>query len=265
MKTLIYYVRIYMRLAAQDIKSRMVYKVDFFFGFLGEFVINVLSFLSIVVIFQTIPQLAGWDYYELLFLYGFFHLVRMPTDIFFDKLWFLQNAVRTGDFIICYLRPLNTLFYFISGEIRLKNITALVLSVFLLIYTGNKLHISWTFLKGLCFFLMFTGSALTLLGIRIIVASTAFWVINNVFLMNFHLKLYDFSRYPISIFSKPFRFFFTYVLPFAFIAYVPVNALLKTGDVTLSWLITPLVGCGVFALACLVWTLGVRQYTGTGT
>ena len=265
MKTLIYYMRIYLKLAAQDIKSRMVYKVDFFFSFLGEFVINVLSFLTLVVIFQTIPQLAGWDYYELLFLYGFFQLARLPTDIFFDKLWFLQNAVRSGDFIICYLRPLNTLFYFISGEIRLKNITALTLGIVLLIYTGNKMNITWTVLKGFCFFLMFTGSALTVLGIRIMVASTAFLVINNIALMNFSNRLYDFARYPLSIFSKPFRLIFTYILPFTFIAYFPVNAILKGGSVTLSWLITPLVGGVVFALGCLVWTLGVRQYTGTGT
>ncbi|MBN2440734.1 MAG: ABC-2 family transporter protein [Spirochaetales bacterium] len=265
MKTLVYYIKIYLRLAAQDLKSGMAFKVDFFFGFFGLFVANLFTLLSLVVVFQSIPRLAGWDYYQLLFLYGFFLIIKLPADVLFDKLWFLQNSVRMGDFTLCYFKPLNTLFYFISGQIQLKNLSPLILVLFLFISSWNKLNIDWSLVKGFCFFLMLIGSALTLLGIRIIVASTAFLFINNVFLMNFHLNLYTFARYPISIFSKPFRFIFTYILPFTFMAYVPVNALLKTGEVTLSWLITPLVGCGVFGLSCFVWTLGTKHYTGTGT
>ncbi|MBN2534933.1 MAG: ABC-2 family transporter protein [Spirochaetales bacterium] len=265
MKTLIYYFKIYRRLAAQHIKSQMAFRTDFFFALFGLLFSSLLGFLSLAVIFQTISRIGGWNYHELLFLYGFLLLACQPQWIFFDNLWHLSGALQTGDFINCYFKPVNTLFYFISETISLKVIGRLGLAVFLLIYAGNKLNINWTLLKGFCFFLMFAGSALIYLSVRIMASSTAFWIISNISLMNFLNRLEDFSRYPVSIFSKPLQFFFSCIIPFAFIAYVPVKTFLKTGAVTLSWFITPALGCGLFALACLVWSLGVRQYTGTGT
>jgi ABC-2 type transport system permease protein len=266
MKRLFYYLRIYRRLTAQYIKARMSFRADFFISIFGMLFVNVSALLSIVVLFRTIPSLAGWDYYQMLFLFGFFGLAIAPVAVFFNKFWSLWGDVVRGDFILCYFKPLNTMFYYLSDNIDLKNMGYLVFYGFVFAYAASHVPVAWTALKVVCLILMYAGSVLTFIGIRTIVSATAFWMGRNVSIMNFFAwKLEQFARYPLSIFSKPFQVVFIFIIPYAFVAYIPVNDLLHGPDVSLSWLLTPLVGAAVFALACLVWTLGVRRYTGAGT
>ena len=158
------------------------------------------------------------------------------------------------------------MFYYLSEVIDLKSFGNLAFSAIVFVYAAVHIQAEWTALKIVSLIIMYIGSVFTFIGIRIIISCTAFWIGRNVDLMNFFSwKVEQFARYPLSIFAKPFQIAFLYVIPYAFVAYVPVNALLKSPDASWWWLLTPVVGAGVFALSCLVWTLGVRSYTGTGT
>ncbi|MBN1697525.1 MAG: ABC-2 family transporter protein [Spirochaetales bacterium] len=265
MKRLFYYLRIYRRLTSQYLKDRLSFQTDFILGSLGMMLSTASGFLSLLVIFRTITSLAGWDLYEMLFLYGFFGLAFAPVGIFFDKFWSLWGHLNRGDFIHCYFKPLNTMFYYVSDVIDIKAIGHFTVNLFVTIYAAVNLSVAWTAIRMLCLVPLYLGAAFTFLGIRIIVSSTAFWLTYNISLMDFTLGLERFARYPLTIFARPFQVVFVYILPYAFIAYVPVNHFLKSPGPSVSWFITPLVGAGVFALGCLVWTLGVRRYTGTGT
>jgi len=265
MKTLFYYLKIYLRLASQDIKARLGFRQDFFYSLLGHILTNGLGILSIMVIFNRIPSLAGWEYNELLFLYGFFLLACLPFQLFYDKLWMLTYAVQTGQFIIYYFKPLNMLFYYVSQAVDLKAFGQLGIGLYLMIHAGRQLGIDWTLLKWGAFLLMYLGAAFTYLGIRVAIASSAFWLMSNTPLMSFLNQLNSFARYPMTIYSAPFRFIFTYIIPFSFMAFTPVSTLLRSPEVSISWLLTPLVGIVVYALGYAVWVRGIKAYTGTGS
>jgi ABC-2 type transport system permease protein len=264
-RRLFYYLRIYRRLTSQYLKDRLSFQTDFLLGGLGMIMSNVSGFLALLVIFRTIPSLGGWDYYEMLFLYGFAGLAFAPTGIFFDKFWSLWGHLARGDFINCYFKPLNTLFYFVSDVIDIKAFGHLAFNVFVTIFAAVNLRLEWTVIRVLCLVPLYLGAAFSYLGIRIIVSSTAFWLTNNISLMDFTLTLERFARYPLTIFARPFQVVFVYILPYAFMAYIPVNDFLKSPGPSLSWFITPLVGAALFALGCLVWDRGVKHWTGTGT
>jgi ABC-2 type transport system permease protein len=262
---LFYYWRIYRKLIANYIKDRMSFRVDFFMGLVGVTCINVSGIATLLLLFRTVPTLGGWDYNEMLLLFGFFELACEPVWLLFDKLWSLWGDLERGDFILCYFKPINTMFYYMSDVLNLKSFGSLVFAVIVFVYALAHLSVAWTVWKVVCFILMYAGSVFVFGGLRILFTSTAFWMGRNVSIMNFTMRLEAFTRYPLTIFARPFRFVFMYILPFAFIAYVPVNDLLRSPDVSPAWFLTPLVGAAVFAMACLVWTLGVRHYTGTGT
>ena len=64
--------------------------------------------------------------------------------------------------------------------------------------------------------------------------------------------------------SRPLTFVFTYVFPLAIINWIPAKALL-TGEFTGLSLAAPLIGWLFFGLAAIVWKIGVRAYTSTGS
>ncbi len=57
---------------------------------------------------------------------------------------------------------------------------------------------------------------------------------------------------------------FTYIFPLAIINWIPAKALL-TGEFTGLALAAPVIGWLFFGMGELVWTMGVRAYTSTGS
>lgn len=58
-----YYWRIYRKIIAQDIKSKMSYRADFIISMFGMLATNVAGILSFWLIFQNFPTIKGWNYY----------------------------------------------------------------------------------------------------------------------------------------------------------------------------------------------------------
>jgi ABC-2 type transport system permease protein len=64
--------------------------------------------------------------------------------------------------------------------------------------------------------------------------------------------------------SRPLTFVFTYIFPLAIINWIPAKALL-TGEFTVLSLAAPVIGWLFFGMGAIVWKLGVRAYTSTGS
>ena len=265
MGKLSYYLKIYRKLIAGYLKGLMSYKADFIVGMIGVLFMNMLGVLTIYVIFRTIPSLAGWSYYELIFMYGFFLAAYIPFGVIFENLWHLGESLWMGDFVLYYFKPVNIFFSFISESINAKSFSHVFLSIVLLIYSGIKLQLDWGILKILFSAIFFLGSSAVLLGMNLAASATAFWTGQNHSIMDFIMKLNEFSRYPFTIFTKPVKFILTYIIPFVFIAYYPVNILLHEASFGISWFYTPAAGIGIMLLGCLIWSAGVRRYCGTGS
>ena len=75
--------------------------------------------------------------------------------------------------------------------------------------------------------------------------------------------------YPMHIYSKWMRRFFTYVLPAIFVNYYPALYFLDKPDPlgmpAFAPFLAPLVGVGLFLVSLAFWGYGLQHYTGTGT
>src|SRR5690606_3858341 len=103
-----HYARIYRRLQAQYIKSRLQYRADFVVASLGMVVTAVVTIVLFWVLFRSVPDIAGWTFDELLFIYGFYLLTISPMQVLFDAMWSLRMDVTEGSFIKYYFRPLRS-------------------------------------------------------------------------------------------------------------------------------------------------------------
>ena len=81
-KGLRFYFRIYRKILAQDLKSKMSYRADFIISTIGMIFTNIAGFVSFWILFRSFPEVNGWGYHEILFLYGFSLISLTPVQCF---------------------------------------------------------------------------------------------------------------------------------------------------------------------------------------
>lgn len=265
MKTLKHYIKIYCLLCAQHFKARMEYRADFLISVVGMIVINLVGALTLWIIFHSIPDLAGWSYNELIFIYAFSLLAILPVQLCFDNVWQLGNKLMDGSFIKYYFRPLDVLFYFISERLDVKGIGQLVIAAVMLVYASGELDIAWGAGNICIFLLLVLSSSLVSAGIVLLASGLGFWTLNQVFALLFVYRLSGLSHYPMSIYNDFFKFLFTFIIPIGYIAFYPAKLLLRPSEADALVFLSPLVGVIFFVIAYRVWTRGAAGYVGTGS
>lgn len=259
------YLRLYFIIEAQYIKARMQYRADFIISSLGMFFTSLATLSVFWVIFDSVPNLAGWSLNEMVFIYAFYMLAISPMQILFDHFWQLRFHIQQGTFLKYYFRPLNMMFYFTSEMFDIKGIIQFIAGIILLIYSAGQLHVEWTLARiGLLIMTLFSA-ALVQISMIVSAACAAFWVIDSYPVLGLAWKLREFSPYPMTIFDGVFRFAFTYLIPIGFVAFYPSQLFLRPNEVSPIIYFSPLIGIGLFALTYWIWTKGVNSYTGTGS
>ena len=265
MRSLTRYLRLYFIIEAQYIKARMQYRADFIISSIGMFFTSLASLAVFWVLFNSITDLAGWSLMEMIFIYAFYLIAISPMQILFDQFWFLRYDIQQGTFLKYYFRPLNMMFYYITERFDLKGLTQVAAGIILLVYSSIQLGLHWTLWMIILLLVTLFSAALVLISIVVLSSCAAFWVLNSFAVLNLAWKLREFAPYPINIFDGAFRFTFTFLLPIGFVAFYPSQLFLRPQDVSPLVYFSPLVGIALFALTYRVWTVGVNQYTGTGS
>jgi len=139
-----FYASIYFKIIAQDFKSKMSYRADFIISMLGMIITNISGFVTFYIMFRNFETINGWNYYEMLFLYGFSLIALTPMQCLFDNNWNLRYAVFEGDFIKYCFRPINIFFYFISEVFDVKGLGQLLMGSLTLGYAWHHLGLQMT-------------------------------------------------------------------------------------------------------------------------
>lgn len=264
-RSFIYYAKIYFKIIAQDIKSKMSYRADFIISMIGMIATNIAGLFGFWLVFQRFPSINGWTYYEMMFLYGFSLLSATPAQCLFDNNWNLRFQVYSGDFIKYCFRPINIFFYFISEIFDVKGLGQFVFGIVAVTYAWIKLSIPvhvWTILL---FIVAVISASLFVIAILNLAASACFWLVNSFFVLSLSNQIRDFAKYPISIFGPALRVMFTFIIPIGYMSYYPSLFFLRPHEV--SWIVwaTPVFGILFFYLSYKVWMKGATSYSGTGS
>ncbi|MBN2117624.1 MAG: ABC-2 family transporter protein [Anaerolineales bacterium] len=259
------YLRLYFIIETQYIKARMQYRADFIISSIGMFFSSLATLGIFWVILGSIPDLAGWSFMQLVFIYGFYMIAISPMQILFDHIWQIRFHVQQGTFLKYYFRPLNMMFYYMSEMFDIKGLTQLAAGIVILIYASIRLDLDWTLPRVALLLLTLFSASLVQISITVLAGCAAFWVLDAYPVLGLAWKLREFAPYPMNIFDGAFRFTFTFIIPLGFVAFYPSQLFLQPEDVSSLVYFSPLVGVGLFALTYWVWTKGVNSYTGTGS
>ena len=224
MNTIKRYMRLYKVLIAQFFKSIMQSKVDFLMGLFGFFFTQLGGILFLLLIFEKIPNFQGWTLNQLIFIYGFAQIPRGIDHLFTDNIWLIAwRMIINGDFDRYMLRPMNLLFQVISEKLQPDAVGELLVGTILVIYSLVKGVVVVDALHIIMFLVSIVAGAFIYSAIKLLFASLAFWVkISGPFLQAAY-NMADFAKYPTEIYAKAIRFIITWIIPFAFVAYLPAS------------------------------------------
>ncbi|MBR5089532.1 MAG: ABC-2 family transporter protein [Ruminiclostridium sp.] len=260
-----FYFRIYRKILAQDLKSKMSYRADFIISTIGMIFTNIAGFVSFWILFRNFSSINGWGYYEMLFLYGFSLVSLTPVQCLFDNNWSLRQYVYSGDFIKYCFRPINLFFYFQSEVFDIKGLGQLAFGIGTIAYSWANMDLPFDALALLKLIVFLITASLIMIALQNAAAASCFWIQNSFYVLDLVFRFKDYAKYPITIFSPVFRFIFTFIMPIAFIAYYPSLVILRPDEVPiLSWL-SPVIGVVFFIISYKIWMYGAKKYSGTGS
>ena len=218
------YIRLYRVLIAQFFKTIVQSKVDFLLGLFGFFFTEITGILFLYLVFEQIPDLQGWTLEQLIFIYGFAQIPRGIDHLFTDNIWMISwRMIISGDFDRYMLRPMNLLFQVISEKLQPDALGELLIGTILVVRAVIKGVVQPDGLHVLMFFVSVLAGALIYTAIKLLFASFAFWVKMSGPFLQVAYNLADFAKYPTEIYAKGIRFLITWVIPFAFVAYLPAS------------------------------------------
>lgn len=260
------HLRLFLLYFAQYAKVRLAYKADFFIAFFSSMAATVLGFGFVLVLFSKIPQLQGWSFYEVLFLYafsliplGFFNVVSWNLYEFGD-LYIIQ-----GRFDRILLRPVNTLFQVLFEKFRIESLQEVVTGLFVIVVAMGRLRLTWRAEDGLWLVLAVACGALIYLSVFLILTAVSFWFEDRVGIVPPVFNMLAFGRYPLTIYNVFIQFMLSWIIPFGFASFYPSTHFLRRQEFTPFFRLVPVVAVAFSLLAVFVWERGVRNYSSTGS
>ena len=264
MHTLKRYWRLYRVLIKQFFKVVMQSKVDFLMGLLGFFLTQASGIIFLYLIFQQIPDLQGWSLDQLIFIYGFAQIPRGIDHLFTDNIWLVAwRLVINGEFDRYMLRPMNVFFQVVAEKLQPDALGEILIGSILVIISVQKGVAAITPLNILLFVVSIFAGALIYTSIKLFFASFALWMKQSGSLLQVAYEMAEFAKYPTEIYHKGIQFVITWVIPFAFVAYLPASFFLGNAS---AWIIG--IECVIaFVFWCAAYGLfnhGLRFYESAG-
>lgn len=254
MKEIKRYVRLYRVFITQFLKTLMQSKVDFFIGLFGFFLSQTTGIAFLYLVFRQIPSLKDWSFEQLIFIYGFAQIPRGLDHLLTDNIWMIAwRMVVNGEFDRYMLRPMNLFFQVICEKLQPDALGELMIGFILVGMSVANQVVTITPVGVLLFIVSICAGALIYTSVKLFFAALAFWVKESGPFLQMAYETADFAKYPVEIYSKPVQFVITYVIPFAFVAYIPATYFL----IGASPLKTIGVECGI---AILLWVIAYAVF-----
>ncbi len=257
-------IRIYFSFLGASLKKMLEYRVDCLVGMVSQIAYQLIELIFIWIIFQNTDNIGGWNFTQLLLLYGVMMLSVAVTDLIFDSTYDIGNRfIRKGKFDTILLRPVNPLISVLGESQTSTALGYIILSFILIVFTLMKLNITITLfliIKILYFGIL---GGIIIGGFQTIFSISGFWTYKSNEVVWSVFQLHKLAEYPIEIYNKFIRVLITIILPFACVSYFPTLNYLGSSRGKIAY-IAPVVAIIVWIVAIKVWNFALNKYRSTG-
>lgn len=241
------------------IAAELEYRINFILAALTSLGNLSGSIFGLFLFYRTGYTFQGWRWEEALIVLGIFTLLQGFSSTFLaPNLNRIVDHVQKGTLDFVLLKPISSQFWLSTHTLSPWGLPDIIFGVILIGYAGSRLGITLTnYLISAIPLVFGLGS---LYSLWFMLGATSIWFVKIYNVTEVLRGLLEAGRYPMVAYPITYRFFFTFIVPVAFLTTVPAEAML--GRVQVGWI----VGAGVLALGLLIvtrffWSFALRFYT----
>jgi len=263
-------VALYAVLIRAQASAQWQYRTSFFIQTVSHFLLTFTDFIMLLLLFHRFPSIAGWTLAEVAFLYGLGGLAFGISDLLCGGFDNLSRMIRLGTFDRVLTRPVGTFAQVLASDIQIRRLGRIAQGGVSFGLALSWLEIAWSPDKILVTVSAIASGVVIFTAIWVIGAAITFWTVETSEVTNvFTYGGEALVSFPMPIYAQGIQRFFTYVVPLAFVSYLPALYILERPDPMglppVLQLCSPIVA-GLFLIAArFCWALGVRHYQGTGS
>jgi ABC-2 type transport system permease protein len=261
---------LYARLVGAQIRSQLQYRMSFALQAFGQAAATLVDLIALILLFQRFPSMAGWSLGEVAFLYALGGIAFALSDMICGGFDMLGITIQTGTFDRVLTRPAGAFVQTVGSDFALRRLGRVAQALVAMVLALSLIEVDWTALKLLVGLSAVVSGVVIFAAIWVIGAAVTFWTVQTSEVTNvFTYGGSELVAHPMNIYADWLRRFFTFVVPLAFVAYLPALYILEREDPlglpSVLQFSSPLVAAAFFLVAHGAWSLGVRHYQSTGS
>ncbi|MFD4697148.1 ABC transporter permease [Streptomyces niveus] len=262
--------RAYGLIVAMWMRSTMTYRASFAMTAFGNFAVTAFDFIAILMMFSHVDRLGGYSLPEVAFLYGAAGASFGLADLAMGSTDRLGRRIRDGTLDTLLVRPAPVLAQVAADRFALRRLGRITQGLLVLGYALATVDIAWTPVKVAMIPMMVLSGAVIFSAVFVAGAAFQFWAQDAAEVQNsFTYGGTTLLQYPPTVFAKDLVRGVTFVVPLAFVNWLPALYVMDREDPLglPDWVafLPPLVAVGFCAVAGLAWRSGLRGYRSTGS
>lgn len=257
--------RLFLNYLSLHLKIALEYKSSFIMTLISQIIAMMVELFTVYSLFNKFQLLDEYNIYELLLGFSCLWLGYSLSELFARGFDHFDRLIINGNFDMLLIRPTSLFTQILGSDIAYEKSGRVVIAFIIFIYSAIKVINHVTFLKILLLIFMVFGCLLTIVSIFIIGASFSFVTIQGLEVVNiFTNGTRQVGQYPMGIYKKAVRLFFTIVIPITLINYYPMYYLTdKTNNI--MYVFMPLFTIILFIISKKIFNKGLNKYCSSGS
>lgn len=211
------------------IAAELEYRINFAIAALSSIGNLAGSLFGLFLFYRTGYTFAGWQWEEAIVVLGIFTILEgFSTTFLAPNLSKIVQHVQNGTLDFVLLKPISSQFWLSARVISPWGFPNLIFGFCILFYAGSKIGLG---ISNYLFSLIpLIFGFISLYSIWFMLGATSIWFVKIYNVTEVLRGLMESGRYPMAAYPTSYRFFFTFVVPIAFLTTVPAEALLGRGE-----------------------------------
>lgn len=257
-------------LVAARIRSDWQYRTSFLTFMTAQALVTTLELAALLLLLELTPQLGGWERTEVIFLYGLASVPFTFSGFVLGAIDRTGQYVKSGDFDRILLRPAPAMLQISALEFELRRVGKMIPDLVVLVWAVVKVDFDWSVSDAVYLAMALLGGFGIYSSLWIATSAFTFWTVDSAEATNaVTYGGHQAATFPLHIYPGWIQGALGWVVPLAFVAYVPTVHVLEAPNPLglpdwFAYLPLP-VAVVAMGLSLLIWRSGIRHYQSTGS
>jgi ABC-2 type transport system permease protein len=244
---------------ATAIAAELEYRLNFVIAAFSSICSLTGSIFGLFLFYQGGYTFEGWTWDESLLVLGIFTFLQGFSATFLSpNLSQIVKHIQQGTLDFVLLKPIDSQFWLSTHTISPWGLPDLLFGLIVIGYTGERLDLpASAYLSGV---VPLVFGLLSLYSLWFMLGATSIWFVKIYNVTEVLRGLLEAGRFPMTAYPVAYRFFFTFIVPVAFLTTIPAETVLQRGENV--WLIAAGgLAIGLLIIARQFWRFALKFYT----